>query len=96
MMRGSWALLDNGSTINAVSPEFVKAHSLDVSPLSDLVNGMVGINCFWGLFSQTLGYVIIRVQAEGVSGYDEDQVALVMPDSTTLDPECQLLWAHLP
>ena len=27
-----WALLDNGSTINAVTPELVKAHSLDVGP----------------------------------------------------------------
>ena len=34
-------------------------------------------------FSQPLGYVILRVQVEGVKGYDEDQVALVIPDSTT-------------
>ena len=27
-------------------------------------------------------YVIIRVQLEGVQGYDKDQVALVIPDST--------------
>ena len=40
------------------------------------------INGFRGLFSQPLGYVIIRVQIEGVRGYDEDQVALVIPDST--------------
>ena len=29
-----------------------------------------------------LGYIIIRVQVEGVWGYDKDQVALVIPDST--------------
>ena len=29
-----------------------------------------------------LGYAIIRVQVEGVKGYDKDQVAFVVPDST--------------
>ena len=49
--EGSWAPLDSGSTINAVTPEFVKAHSLDVGPLSDLVDGTLKINGFGGLFS---------------------------------------------
>ena len=54
--------------------EFVKAHSLDVGPLSDLVDTILKIIGFGGLFSQPLGYVIIRVKVEGVKGYDEDQV----------------------
>ena len=62
--------------------EFVKACSLDVGPLSDLVDSTLKINGFGGLFSQPLGYVIIRVQVEGVKGYDKDQVALFIPDST--------------
>ena len=49
--EGSWALLDSGSTINTVTPEFVKAHSLDVGPLHDLVDGTLKINGFGGLFS---------------------------------------------
>ena len=65
-----------------MNPEFVKACSLDVSPLSNLANDIVGINDFGGLFSQPLGYIIIRVQIEGVRGYIEDQVALVIPDFT--------------
>ena len=77
--ESSWDLLNSGSTINAVAPEFTKAHALDIGPLNDLVNGMLGIN---GLFSQPLGNIIMRVQVEGVQGYDEDQVALVTPDST--------------
>ena len=78
----SWALSDRGSTINAVTPEFVDVHSLDVGPLSNLSDGTLDINGFQGLFSWPLGYVIIRVQVEGVWGYNEDQVALVIPDST--------------
>ena len=75
--------MDSGSTINVVTPEFVKAHSLDVGPLSDLVDGTLKINGFGGLFSWPLAYVIIKVQVEGVKGYNEDQVALVILDLTT-------------
>ena len=67
--------------MNAVNPELIEAHSLDVFPFSDMENGTLGINGFRGLFSWTFGYVIIRVQVEGVGGYIEDQVALVIPDS---------------
>ena len=69
--------MDSGSTINVVTPDFVEVHSL-----SDLADGTLGINDFGGVFSWPLGYVIIRVQVGGVQGYDEDQVALVIPDST--------------
>ena len=63
-------------------PGFVETHSLDVSSLSDLANGTQGINDFRGVVSQPLGYVIIRVQVKGVQGYNEDQVVIVIPDST--------------
>ena len=76
----SWVLLDNGSTINALTPEFVKAHFLDVGPFSDLVDGTLSVNGFGGLFYQP--YVIVRVQVEGVWHYNNDQVALVIPDLT--------------
>ena len=68
--------------ISTVTSEFIKAHSLDVGPLSDLVDGILKINGFGGLFSQSLGYVIVRVEVKGVKGYDGDQVALVIRDVT--------------
>ena len=34
--EGCWALLDNSSMVNVVTPEFIKTHSLDVGSLSDL------------------------------------------------------------
>ena len=81
--EGSRALLESGSTIKAMTLEFVKASFLGhVGPLSNLVGSNVKINGSGGLFLQALGYVIIRVQAEGVKGYNEDQVVLVIPDST--------------
>ena len=55
---------------------------MDIGPLSDLDSGMLGMNGFGRLFSQPLGYAIIRVQVEGVQDYDKNQVALVIPAST--------------
>ena len=55
---------------------------MDAGQLSDPVDGTFSMNCFGRLFSQPLGYVIIRVQVEGVQGYGEDQVALVIADPT--------------
>ena len=80
--ESSWDLLDSGLTISAVTQEFIKACSLDVGPFGNLASGILGINGFGGVFSWPLGYIIIRVQVEGVWGYDKDQVALVIPDST--------------
>ena len=80
--ESTWALLDSGSTINAVTPGFVEAHSLDIGSLDDLMDGTLGISGFGGVFSWPLAYIIVRVQVEGVWGYNEDQVALVLPDST--------------
>ena len=62
--------------------EFIKACSLDVGPFSNLVDGTLKINWFRGLFFQPLGYVIIRVEVEGVKGYNKDQAALVILEST--------------
>ena len=53
--ESSWALLDSGSTINAVTPEFVEASSLDIGPWSDLANGTLGINGFRRVFFWSLG-----------------------------------------
>ena len=87
----SWVLLDSGSPINSATPEFIWVHSVDIGPLSDLSDGALGINGFGGVYTRPLEYVIIRVQVEGVRGYDEDQVALVKPDSTTLGSQVPVI-----
>ena len=65
-----------------MTPGFIEACSLDIGPLSDLADGTLGINGFRGVFSQPLGYIIIRIQVEVVQGYDNDQVAVGIPDCT--------------
>ena len=60
---------------------------MDIGALSNLSNDNLGIIGFRGVFSWTLGHILIRVQVEGVWGYDKDQRALVVPDSTGFGSE---------
>ena len=73
------ALLDNGVQINTIMPGYVKSHSLESGPITNLISE--GVTCI-GLgnaYTQPLGYVIVKVQVDGVQGYNEDQLSLVVP-----------------
>ena len=59
---------------------FVENHSLDVGPLSHLVGRQVTCVGLGNTLTWPMGSVIIWVQVDGVQGYDEDQIALVIPD----------------
>ena len=74
------ALLDNGTQVNTITPRYVNEHSLQVGPITDLMGSKVA--CVWlgNAYTRPLGYVVIRVQVDGVWGYDEDQITLVIPD----------------
>ena len=74
------ALLDNGMQINTIMLGFVENHSLDVQPLSDLVGGQVTCVGLGNALTWPMGYIIIQVHVDGVQGYDEDQIALVILD----------------
>ena len=74
------ALLDNGTQITTIMLGFVENHSLDVGPLSDLVVGLVACVGLGNALTQPMSYVIMWVQVDGVQGYDEDQIALVILD----------------
>ena len=76
------ALLDNVAQVNTITQRYVSKHSLQlqVGPITDLMGSKVAL---WGLgntYTRPLGYVVIWVQVDGVWGYDEDQIALVIPD----------------
>ena len=74
------ALLDNGTQINTITPNFVKSHSLKVGPLSDLVGRWVTCVGLGNALTWLVGYVVIQIQVDGVRGFDKDQIALVIPD----------------
>ena len=74
------ALLDNGAQVNTITPTYVKEHSLPVGPITDLMVSKVACKGLGNAYTRPLGYVIIQVQVDGVQSYDEDQIALIIPD----------------
>ena len=76
------ALLDNGAQINTITPKFVSEHSLQMALITNLLGTKVACVGLGNAYMRPLGYVIIQVQVDGVQGYDEDQIALVIPDLT--------------
>ena len=74
------ALLDNGAQVNTIMPRYVNEHSLQVGPITDLMGSKATCVGLGNAYTQPLGYVVIGVQVDGVWGYDEDQIALVIPE----------------
>ena len=74
------AHLDNGAQINTITPKYVSDHSLQVGPITDLIGTKVTCVGLGNAYTRPLGYVIIQVQVDRVQGYDEDRIALVIPD----------------
>ena len=74
------ALLDNGAQVNTITLRYVNEHSLEVGPITDLMGSKVACMGLGNAYTRPLGYVVIWVQVDRVQGYDEDQIALVIPD----------------
>ena len=74
------ALLDNGAQVNTIKPRYVKEHSLPVGLITDLMGSKVTCVGLGNAYTKPLGYVVIWVQVDGVQGYDEDQITLIIPD----------------
>ena len=73
-------LLDNGAQLNTITPRYVQEHSLPMGPMTDLMDSKVACVGLGNSYTRPLGYVIVWVQVDGVQGYDEDQIALIIPD----------------
>ena len=74
------ALLDNGAQVNTITPRYVKEHSLQVGPITDLMGSKVACMELGNADTRLLGYVVIWGQVDRVWGYDEDQIALIILD----------------
>ena len=66
--------------MNIITPRYVKEHSLQVGPITDLMGSKVACMGLGNTYTRTLGYMVIQVQVDGVWGYDEDQIALIILD----------------
>ena len=74
------ALLVNGAQVNTIMLRYVHEHSLEVGPITDPMGSKVTCVGLGNVYTRPVGYVVIWVQVDGVWGYDEDQIALVIPD----------------
>ena len=74
------ALLDNGVQVNTITPRYIKECSLLVGLITHLMGAKVACMGLGNAYTRLLGYVIIWVQVDGVWGYDEDQIALIILD----------------
>ena len=86
-------LIDNGASVNLVTPEFVKDRGLEVGSIRDLNdhNGRIPLSGLGGRIIKPLGYVILRVQIPYMPSYDEDQVALVVVEDSNFLKRCQVI-----
>ena len=77
-------LLDDGSQINSITPAYAKSLDLVIGPLEELAGNPTGrpIQGIGGVRTGTIGYVVFHAQIEGIPSYDEEQVALVVDDSS--------------
>ena len=58
----------------------MKSRSLELGLITDLISRRVSCIGLENTYTWPLGYVIVKVQVDGVQGYNEDQIALVVPD----------------
>ena len=77
------ALLDNGAQVNTIMAKYISNHSLQVGLITNLMGSKVTCMGLGNAYTRLLGYVVIWVQVDGVQGYDEDQIALIIPDFST-------------
>ena len=73
-------------------PRYVQEHSLPVGPITNLMDSKVACVGLGNSYTRPLGYAIVRVQVDRVWGYDEDQIALIIPDLSHFAKECLSYW----
>ena len=85
-------LLDNGAQVNTITLRYVSEHSLQMGPITNLMGSKVTCVGLGNAYTRLLGYMVIQIQVDGVWGYDEDQIALVILTFPIFPPESLLSW----
>ena len=77
-------LLDNGSTLNFITPAYARKWGMDIMSLDSLAQEVGGkIPPILGIGSIMVdpeGFVMMNVKIPCVKGYYEDQIAIIMDD----------------
>ena len=77
-------LLDNGAQLNFITPTYAQEWGMDIMSLEYLAEEISGaiphISGIGGISVEPVGFVMMNVKVPGITGYDEDQITIVMDD----------------
>ena len=92
-----WVLLNDGSQINSITPAYAKSQGFVVGPLEELAGDTMGqaFQGIGGICTRAIGYVVFQVRIEGIPSYDEEQVALVIENSSSFSKKVPVLLGML-
>ena len=74
--------MDCGSQVNMITPTLVQQYGFPVLPLENLVDYPLNLVGLGGKCTSPLGFIILHMQIQGITGYDEDTVFLVVPNGS--------------
>ena len=80
MGKAAWPFWTTVTQVNTITPRYVSNHPLEVELITDLMGSKVTCVGLGNGYTRPLGYVVNWVQVDGVQGYNEDQIALVILD----------------
>ena len=84
-------LADSGSQVNTVMPGYMRQYEFPVLPLHDLVDNPLNLIGLGGTRTHPVGFVILRVQVNEITGYNEDVVFLVVPNESKFSQHIPLM-----
>ena len=77
-------LFDNGVQLNFIMPAYAQEQGMDIMSLDYLAEEIGGaiphISGIGSISVESVGFVMMNVKVPGVTGYDEDQITIVMDD----------------
>ena len=77
-------LLDNGVQLNFITPTYAQEQGMDIMSLDYLAEEIGGaiphISGIGGISVEPVGFVMMNVKVPGITGYNEDQITIVMDD----------------
>ena len=76
------ALVDSGSQVNTITPNFMQHYEFPVLPLEDLVDHSLNLIGLGGKHTSLLRFMILCMQVWEITGYDKDVVFLMVPDES--------------
>ena len=85
------ALADSGSQVNTIMPTFVQQYGFPVLPLEDLVDHLLNLVGLGRKCTSPLSFVILHMQVQEITGYDEDVVFLMVPDESEFSQRVPLV-----